>query len=307
LEEWIAKRHRENNRIIGVRMDRKIAVITGATSGIGYQTALTLLENGFEVIGIGRDPARCRCAEEKIRGHLPKAAVKYFIADLSRQSQVRAAAGDIKEYLAVRGIPTLDVLVNNAGTFADRYTPTEDGVEMTLAVNHIAPFLLTHELLPLIMAAPSGRVITVSSESHHNTWMDFNYLQRPLIYVSLWAYKVSKLANVLFSAEFNRRMTGVPVRAYAVDPGLVNTDIGLKGTSGFSQMIWKMRQRSGTGAELPAATIAHLCNGLLEDKEALYWRNSRPGKASRQALNPNTASRLWEMSSQLCALEWERK
>ncbi|MHC1781755.1 MAG: SDR family NAD(P)-dependent oxidoreductase [Anaerolineaceae bacterium] len=286
-------------------MDRKIAVITGATSGIGYQTALKLAENGLEVIGIGRDPARCRGAEDKIRGHLPSAAVKYFIADLSRQSHVRAAAGAIRQDLAARGISALDILVNNAGTFADRYTPTEDGIEMTLAVNHMAPFLLTHELRPLLLAAPDSRVITVSSESHHNTWMDFNYLNRPLIYISLWAYKVSKLANVLFSAEFNRRLAGAPVRAYAVDPGLVNTDIGLKGTSGFSQLIWKMRQRSGTGADLPAATIAHLCNGLVEDKEALYWRNSRPGKASRQALNPGTASHLWEMSCQLCGIEWK--
>ncbi len=286
-------------------MGSKIAVITGATSGIGYQTAVTLASDDLEIIGIGRDPRRCANAESGIRRAAPGAAVKYLTADLSRQSQVRQVASAIAGYLDSRGLSALDILINNAGTFADRFTPTEDDVELTMAVNHMAPFLLTHELLPLLLAAPCGRVITVSSESHHNTWMDFNYLSKPLIYVSLWAYKVSKLANILFSAEFNRRLAGTTVRAYAVDPGLVNTDIGLKGTSGFSRMIWKMRQRSGTSAELPARTISHLCNGLVEDTDALYWRNSKPGKASRSAYNQKTAARLWERSSELCGIEWK--
>ncbi len=286
-------------------MDRKTSIVTGATSGIGYETALTLARNGCKVIGIGRDPARCFAAEEKIRGQVSGAVVKYFTADLSRQSQVRAAAAAIRLYLAERGESQIDFLINNAGTFSDRFTPTEDGVETTLAVNHLAPFLLTYELLPLLAAAPAARVITVSSESHRNTFMDFSYLKRPLIYVSLWAYKVSKLANVLFSAEFNRRMASAGVRAYAVDPGLVNTDIGLKGTSGLSRWVWRLRQRSGTGADLPAATIAHLCEGPAENPEALYWHDSRPEQPARPALDIRTAARLWNLSCELCGIEWE--
>lgn len=286
-------------------MEGKTAVVTGATSGIGYETALTLVREGCRVIGIGRDPARCLAAEGRIRGQVSGAAVKFFTADLSRQSQVRAAAAAIRQYLAGQGNSPLDFLINNAGTFSDRFTPTEDGVETTLAVNHLAPFLLTYELLPLLAAAPAARVITVSSESHRNTFMDFSYLKRPLIYVSLWAYKVSKLANVLFSAEFNRRMAGAGVRAYAVDPGLVNTDIGLKGTSGLSRWVWKMRQRSGTGADLPAATIAHLCEGPADNPEALYWRDSRPQQPARQALDKHDAARLWNLSCSLCGIQWE--
>lgn len=286
-------------------MKKQTAVITGATSGIGLQTALTLAQAGLGIIGIGRDPQRCRQAEEKIRLAVPGAEINYLVADLSRQSQVRTAAVSIKDKLSTQGIEALDILVNNAGTFADRFTPTEDGIETTLAVNHLAPFLLTHELLPLLTAAPAGKVITVSSESHHNTFMDFSYLKRPLIYISLWAYKVSKLANVLFTAEFNRRMKGSSVRAYAVDPGLVNTDIGLKGTSGISRIIWRLRQRSGTSADLPAATIAHLCCDPLEDLQALYWRNSLPSRASKQALNQKTAARLWDTSCDLCGIIWK--
>lgn len=286
-------------------MDRKTAVVTGATSGIGYETALTLARNGCEVIGIGRDPVRCLSTEERIRGQVSGAVVKFFTADLSRQSQVRAVAAAIRQYLAERANSPLNFLINNAGTFSDRFTPTEDGVETTLAVNHLAPFLLTYELLPQLLAAPGSRVITVSSESHRNTFMDFSYLGRPLIYVSLWAYKVSKLANVLFSAEFNRRMAGTSVRAYAVDPGLVNTDIGLKGTSGISKWVWKMRQRSGTGADLPAATIAHLCEGPVDNREALYWRDSRPEQPGRQAMDKRNAARLWRISCELCGIHWE--
>ncbi len=286
-------------------MDHKTAIVTGATSGIGFETALTLAGKGYGVIGIGRDQARCISAEDRIRGQVSGAVVKYFTADLSRQSQIRAVAAEIRQYLAEQGNSPLNFLVNNAGTFSDRFTSTENGVETTLAVNHLAPFLLTFELLPLLAAAPAARVITVSSESHRNTFMDFSYLKRPLIYVSLWAYKVSKLANVLFSAEFNRRMAGAGVRAYSVDPGLVNTDIGLKGTSGLSRWIWKLRQRAGTGADLPAATIAHLCEGPADNPEALYWRDSRPEQPARQALNERAAARLWNLSCELCGIEWE--
>lgn len=285
-------------------MERKTIVITGATSGIGYHTALAFAASGANVFGVGRDPKRCLDAERSIREQFPEVTVKYFIADLSRQSQVRLLAGAITDDLKSSHISYIDVLVNNAGTFSDRLTKTEDGVEMTLAVNHLAPFLLTHELLPLLNAAPHGKVINVSSDSHYRTWIDFNRLNNPLLYVSLWAYKVSKLANVLFSAEFNRRANGSRVRAYAVDPGLVNTNIGLKGTSGLSRLVWKFRQMSGTSPDAPAKTIIHLSKDHIENGDELYWYNSRPKKPSGQARNPENSRRLWNISNKLCHTEW---
>jgi len=198
----------------------------------------------------------------------------------------------------------LDTLINNAGCVSAWYMTSEAGYEMQFAVNHLAPFLLTAELLPLLAQAPVGRVVTVSSNSHRRTemhWPDVMYRRG---YNTLWAYKQSKLANVLFTLELNRRLgQDAPVRAYAVDPGLVNTAIGEKGTPGLVQAFWKARRRGGTPPDLPAATIAFLMlNPSLHAADGLYWKNCSPKKPGRSALDKAAALRLWEYSKTLCGI-----
>jgi NAD(P)-dependent dehydrogenase (short-subunit alcohol dehydrogenase family) len=282
----------------------KTAVVTGATSGIGLATALLLAENGAWVIGTGRNEQRCRSAESSLKAAWPEAKVNFLMADLSIQSQVGGLANEITAILSSQNIPCLDILVNNAGTYSQKKVMTRDGIELTFATNHLAPFLLTHQLLPILTASPAGRVITVSSDSHYNATIDPQTAANPTFYFGLQAYARSKLANVLFTSEFNRRMAGSSVHAYAVDPGLVKTDIAMKGQPLFSRLIWKIRSSAGVAPEVPAKTILFLAsNSTIQNSPENYWFDSQPKRCSRLAAQPDLAQELWRISSKLCHLD----
>jgi NAD(P)-dependent dehydrogenase (short-subunit alcohol dehydrogenase family) len=282
----------------------KTIVITGATAGIGLAAAQALAGRGAHVIGVGRSMGRCVEARQAILANCPDARIDFCTADLSSQRQVRVLAASIRACIEAVEEAKIDVLINNAGTVSSWYVATEDGYELQFAVNHLSPFLLTYELMPLLQSAPSARVITTSSGSHHHRamrWADVMYRQH---YSCLAAYKQSKLANVLFTAELNRRLgAGSSVRAYAVDPGLVNTEIGLKGTGGIEQWVWQWRRSGGMSAEEGAATVVFLASeAVLEDPDAIYWKDCRPAKPSSYALRPEEAGRLWSLSERLSGL-----
>ncbi len=279
-------------------------VVTGATAGIGYRTALEFCRRKGFVIGIGRSESRCKDAHDRILKELPDARVRFVTGDLSRQSEVKRLTGEIETILKSERFKALDVLVNNAGLFMDKLVLTEDGIETTIAVNHMAPFLLTHLLLPLLQKSTGGRVITVSSDSHLRTFIIPKRIRKPAIFISLWQYKLSKLANVLFSLEFNRRHADSTVHAFAVDPGLVNTDIGLKGTGALSSFIWQKRQKHGVDPIEPATTILFLAGDTDALKSSvIYWHDSAPKPSARNAIDPELASRLWQESVKLCHIE----
>ncbi len=285
-------------------LEGRIIVVTGATSGIGRATATALADRGATVIGVGRSAQRCREAENAIRAGNSQADVAFCLADLSAQRQVRALASEIRTRIAEAGADRLDILVNNAGTVSSWYVATEDGYELQFAVNHLAPFLLTHALMPLLHNAPHARVVTVSSGSHYRTrihWADVMYRQR---YNCLKAYKQSKLANVLFTAELNRRLGPESrVRGYVADPGLVDTQIGFKGTGGLVRWVWDRRRSGGASPEEGAKTVIYLAaDPAILESEALYWKACRPKRASRYARDPVHADRLWELSARLCGL-----
>jgi NAD(P)-dependent dehydrogenase (short-subunit alcohol dehydrogenase family) len=282
----------------------KTYVITGATSGIGLAAAQELNRHGAAIIGVGRSKERCSRAEKELRAAGLESKVDYLCADLSLQSQVRGVASRIREILASQGKSHLDGLVNNAGTFTYWQIFTPEGFETQWAVNHLAPFLLTHELLPLLTAAPGGRVVTVSSGSHYTARMNWEDIQLLHGYNGLRAYEQSKLANVLFTLEFNRRFgQAAAVRAYAADPGLVKTDIGFKGTPGPVGWIWKQRRMGGDSPEKPARSIVFLLSEpSIQDSNAIYWKDGKPRQPSRLALDGASAQRLWDLSEQMCQL-----
>jgi retinol dehydrogenase 12 len=286
----------------------KTVVITGATAGIGYRTALEFCRRGAFVIGVGRSPERCQKARADILAEVPKAKVHFLIADLARQSEIHSLAKNVTATLKENGFKTLDVLVNNAGLFMDKLVMTEDEIETTIAVDHIAPFLLTYLLLPLLSKSADARVITVSSESHARTFIVPERIRRPALFISLWQYKLSKLGNILFTYEFNARRNGASPHAFAVDPGLVNTDIGHKGTGVLSSFIWRLRQKSGVDPIEPATTILFLAGDAeAVNSHAVYWRDSAPKRSARNATDPDLACRLWEESCRLCHIDpnWE--
>ncbi len=280
----------------------KTIVITGATSGIGLATAEELTRRGVHVIGVGRSAERCQSTEERLAELNPAARPAFCIADLALQSEVRRLAGEITGLVAARGRVALDGLVNNAGTFTYWLALTAEGFETQWAVNYLAPFLLTHALLPLLATAPAARIVTVSSESHAHTNLRWDDIQLRRRYNGLLAYQQTKLADILFTAELNRRLgPDASVRAFAADPGLVDTAIGQKGTPGLVRWVWQRRREAGIPpAEAARGIVYLLSEAAIQASPKIYWRHGRPRRSSRQALNPLDAQRLWAMSEQMC-------
>jgi NAD(P)-dependent dehydrogenase (short-subunit alcohol dehydrogenase family) len=286
-------------------LKEKTFVVTGATSGIGLAAARQLAERGAFLIGVGRSAERCARAESDLRGAFPGAQVEYCLADLSMQSQVRKLATEIGARLAQHEVRSVDGLINNAGTFTYWMTLTPEGFELQWAVNHLAPFLLTHALLPLLQAAPVARVVTVSSGSHYHTRLRWNDIQLRRGYNCLLAYQQTKLANVLFTAEFNRRRgKGSGLRAFAADPGLVFTEMGSKGNPGLVRWIWERRRRGGVTPDQSARGVVFLATEpSIQDAPEIYWKDSHPKAPNSYALDEAAAGRLWGLSEQMCGIE----
>lgn len=285
-------------------ISKKTIVLTGATSGIGKSAAHALAAMGARLVAVGRSEAKCQTLLEEIRHDNPSSQISTIVADLASLRQVQRLAQDIRASLPLTGSDHIDVLINNAGTVSSWYTATEDGYELQFAVNHLAGFLLAHELMPLLGKAPAARILTVSSGSHRGARMRWADPMHRRFYNCLLAYQQSKLANVLFSAEFNRRFgSSTEMRAYAVDPGLVNTEIGLKGTTGLEHWVWQWRRRNGVSPDQAAATILFLAGeSALREKDSIYWKDCRPMEPSRQALDPIDGERLWTLSEKLCGI-----
>lgn len=287
----------------GCSLAGKTAVVTGATTGIGLAILLALAAEGANVIGIGRNEERCRNSETLTREKFPDVQVNYLRTDLSLQSQVKRLAVQIQGLLKAYGSRSLDILVNNAGVYSEHFRRTSEDIELTLAVNHLAPFLLTHELLPVLTTGSDQRIINVSSFAHIRAAMHVGGLNKPCLYIGFIAYMRTKLANILFTREFNRRMSGGTVRAFALDPGLVNTEIAMKEQGIISRFVWSFSKKLGGTPDLASQTAVF----LSREKSVLhspnfYWRDLKPKRPGRIALNDRMAADLWDYSCKLCGI-----
>ncbi|MCX7772897.1 MAG: SDR family NAD(P)-dependent oxidoreductase [Clostridia bacterium] len=288
---------------MGIELNNKTVVLTGATSGIGLATAEELCRRGAWLIGVGRAPENCEKIQNDLLKRFPYTKVRYIAADLSSLKNIRRLSEDIDAVLSEWGQKQLDVLINNAGTFTSWFMSSAEGFEMQLAVNHLAPFLLTHLLMPRLKNAPDGRVITVSSGSHYHTRMHWKDLSLRKHYNCLLAYKQSKLANVLFSYELKRK-SGLSV--FAADPGLVNTEMGLKHTSGLARLVWSIRKNSGERPCDAAFGIVYLAGEkMLRGSRDVYYKACKPKKPNPNATKDENAKRLWQMSETMCGLRSE--
>jgi NAD(P)-dependent dehydrogenase (short-subunit alcohol dehydrogenase family) len=280
-------------------MDRKLCLVTGATAGIGYFTALEIARMGASVILIGRDQVKCVNSVKTIQEQTGNPAVEYLVADLSSQTQIRTATNKFYEQH-----DHLDVLVNNAGGFFLRRRLSEDGIEMTFATNHLAYFLLTYLLIDALMKSPAARVVNVSSGSHYSEHLDFNDLQLAKFYNPMQAYGRSKLANILFSNELARRMEGTHITSNALTPGMVATDIWKKVNRWLTPLINPVIRRMGQTPLEGAQTSIYLATSPeVEGVTGKYFADKRPVRSSPASYDLEAARRLWEISLNLVGLE----
>ncbi len=279
----------------------KTIVITGATSGIGLETTLILTQQGFEVLGIARSEPNCIRAKERILSENPNAKITFFMADLMQQREVTRVAEEITQYLNDKCNGELFALINNAGCVRSWYMTTDEGYEQQFALNHLAGFMLTNKLFPALKKA-KGRVIMTGSESHKGIKVNWENIMLFRRYNPLTAYKQSKLCNILFAKGLNDRYAAAGIRAYVVDPGLVNTDIGNKETGGLVNFIWSLRKRYGVLPEVPARTFVFLCQQRIPP-EGLYYYLCKEKNYSKQVTSEN-ANRLFELSERLCDIRY---
>lgn len=277
----------------------KTVVITGATSGIGLETAKKLARKGFRVLGVGRSTGRCETAENAVRAAAPGAETKYFTVDLMQQREVNRLAEELTEYIDRSCGGELFALISNAGAARGCYMTTEDGYEQQFALNVLAGFLLTHRLLPLLRRA-DGRVIFTSSESHRRMDVRWDDVMLSRRYNPLTAYKQSKLCDLLLAQALNDNFTRWGVRGYAVDPGLVHTDIGNKDAGGLVDLIWKIRKRGGVSPDVPAETFVYLCTQETPPA-GLYYRG-QTAKTPSRFVTAKSAGRLLALGNTLCGV-----
>jgi retinol dehydrogenase-12 len=276
----------------------KTCVVTGASSGIGLETARALAAMGASVLLVCRDPARGSVALAEVRRAGPSGAHSVVLADLSSQAEVRRAAAEI---LATH--PRLDVLVNNAGVIMPEREVTVDGLEHTFATNHLAYFLLTTLLLDALRAAAPSRIVNVSSEAHRRTTLDFDDLQSTRDYRGFRVYGRSKLANVIFTYELARRLATSGVTANCLHPGVVGSNFA-QSRPGIVRTLFRIGRPFLLTPERGARTSIHVASAPeLATTTGLYFDRETPRPSSRASYDVTSWRRLWLESEKLTGLE----
>jgi len=277
-------------------MNGKTCVVTGANSGIGKAAATALAGLGATVVLVCRDRGRGEAAASEVAAAATGAKPRLELADLRELDQVRDLAGRLGR------LDAIDVLVNNAGLVVGERQLTPDGFEHTIAVNHLAPFLLTNLLLPALTASAPARVVTVASTAHRGAMLDLDDLMLERRYLPMLAYSNSKLANILFTRELARRLDGTGVTANCLHPGTVRTGFGSTGATWLRLGLAVSRPflrspRSG------ARTVVYLAASPdVAGQTGGYYVGGKLRTPSAAARDDARAARLWELSADLTGL-----
>lgn len=283
-------------------MSRKTCIVTGATSGIGKATALELARRGATVVLICRNRQKGEAVAREIQALTRSGAIDLLVADLSSQRQVHAVAAEFN-----RKFERLHVLVNNAGATFPKRAESVDGIEMTLAVNHLAPFLLTNLLLDRLKTTEGARIVNVNSDAHEQGKIDFSDLQMRRHYgrgVGMRAYSNAKLANLLTMYELSRRIQGTRVTVNALHPGYVATNIvTLENATGPWQLLkpfWGIAMRFILTPEKGATTSIYLaCSPQVTSVSGRYFEKCVPAASSPTSCDRDMQMRMWDVSEQL--------
>ena len=280
-------------------MKNKIVLITGASSGIGLATAEALAAKGAELILVARSEEKLKQVIEQIISKTGNKYIRYYLADFSSQASIRSLADQIK-----RDYQKIDVLLNNAGGVFPEFKLNQDGLEMTIATNHFAYFLLTNLLLDLVKKSDYARIVNVASESHYKGKIDFDSFTKEKGYFIMKAYEQSKLANVLFTAALADKLKDTQVNVNCLHPGFVKTDIGNKDTQWFVKIFWTLASRlAAISVESGAQTSLYLASSPeLKGITGKYFDKCKEKDPAPLAKDKELQKELWRVSEQLCPL-----
>ena len=275
----------------------RVAIVTGASAGIGLYTALGLAGGGMCVVMVGRDAGRTERAHRLVAERSGSPRVTAELADFASLAAVRRLA----ETILTRH-PRIAVLDNNAGLISPRLRLSEDGYELTIAVNHLAPFLLTNLLLDRLRQSAPARIVTVASQAHHGARLNIAEWTRPPDWTPLSAYGRSKLCNVLFTRALARRLDPTEVAAACLHPGMVSTAIGDR-AGGLAGVGWRLVKPFLTGPEKGAATSLFLATVADPTPfHGAYVVGERIVEPDRVARDDRLGDALWSESARLVGL-----
>uniref|UniRef100_A0A8D3DGB3 Retinol dehydrogenase 12, like n=1 Tax=Scophthalmus maximus TaxID=52904 RepID=A0A8D3DGB3_SCOMX len=278
------------------RLDDRTAVITGANTGIGRETALDLARRGAKVIIACRDMEKAEAAVKEVIESSGNSNVHCMKLDLADTKSIREFAE------AINKESKLNILINNAGVMVCPYGKTADGFEMQIGVNHLGHFLLTHLLLDLVKRSAPARIVTVSSMAHSWGTINLEDINSEKGYNKGKAYAQSKLANVLFTHSLAKKLEGTGVTTYSLHPGVVQTDLW-RHLSGPVQFVMKMvspfTKDSVQGAQ---TTIYCAVEPSLEKESGGYYSDCAPASCAAAGKDDDLAQKLWDLSCQLLSI-----
>jgi NAD(P)-dependent dehydrogenase (short-subunit alcohol dehydrogenase family) len=275
-------------------MRGKTVVITGGTSGIGEVAAEALAKMGARIVLIARDKLRGAAMLARLRGQAPNLAHAIYFADLTRLSEMKRVAAQV-----ANTEPPIDVLINNAGALFATRRLTEDRLETTFALNHMAYFVLTEKLHERLLAAGAARVINTASASHRGATLDFDDLQSARNFGAVKAYGRSKLCNILFTRELARHLRGTGVTANCLHPGFVATRFADQSGGLISRFVW-LAKFFAISPVKGAETIIYLASSPdVAQITGQYFSKCLPTISSPSAQDDESAALLWQRSAAL--------
>jgi NAD(P)-dependent dehydrogenase (short-subunit alcohol dehydrogenase family) len=278
-------------------MKDKVCVITGGTDGIGKAAAHGLALLGARLLIHGRDPEKGARAVAEIKASTQNPAIEFLQADFSSLADVRRLAATV-----MQRTPRIDVLINNAGGMFAKRLVSQDGYEMTFAVNHLAPFLLTHLLLDTLKGGGQTRIVTTASDAHRSGAIHLDDLQATRKYSTMRVYGTSKLANILFTRTLARRLQGSAVTATCLHPGFVRTSFG-RNMSPVGRRIFGLVARLARSPEKGAETVVYLAaSPQVQGASGGYYFDCKLTQPSPAAQDDAVAEQLWSASERLVGI-----
>ena len=279
-------------------MTSKVCLVTGANAGIGKATATGLARMGANVVMVCRSRERGEAAKAEIATDSGSQDIDLLIADLSSQGSVRKLARTFTSKY-----PQLHVLINNAGTISRRKRLTVDGIETQFAVNHFAPFLLTNLLLEILKASAPARIVTVASQVHSKSPLDFVDFLSDREYTASQVYRQTKLANILFTYELSRRLEGTEVTANCLHPGVIATKLLDDYMGGSLDAGFGSGESIGDSPEEGAAVVLHVATSPdIDGISGKYFYDSSVRETAPVSYDKEHARWLWDISAELTGL-----